>query len=70
MKKILNKNIEELELNSSLVIKLKNSNINKIYDLWILNRKELKNKGLNDSEITQIIVQLQLNALDLNRKIY
>ena len=70
MKKILNKNIEELELNSSLVIKLKNSNINKINDLWILNRKELKNKGLNDSEITQIIVQLQLNALDLNRKIY
>ena len=67
---ILEKNIEELELSNKIITKLKSNNINVIKDLWILKRKELKQLGFTDNEITQIIIKLQLHAIDLNKRVY
>ncbi len=46
------------------------NNINFIKDLWILKRKNLKDIGLNDTQINSIIIKLQLHGLDINKKIY
>ncbi len=35
-----------------------------------MERKELKQNGFSDSEISQIIIKLQLHAIDLNKKDY
>ncbi len=67
---ILEKNIEELQLSSKVLNKLKEHNIVIIKDLWKMKRKELKQLGLTDSEISQIIIKLQLNAIDLNKRVY
>lgn len=70
MNMILEKNIEELQLNNKVINKLKENNIQKIRDLWIMKRKELKQLGFSDSEISQIIIKLQLHAIDLNKRVY
>jgi len=62
--------ITKLNLSSSLIKKLKSNNIEKISDIWILSRKDLKNMSLSDKEIKSIIISLQLIGLDLNKKIY
>lgn len=67
---ILEKSITELALNSKITNKLKEKEILKIKDLWKLERKELKQNGFSDSEISQIIIKLQLHAIDLNKKVY
>ncbi len=67
---ILEKNIEELQLSSKVLNKLKEHNIVIIKDLWKMKRKELKQLGLTDSEISQIIIKLQLNAIVLNKRVY
>ena len=67
---ILEKKVESLELSNSLTNKLKNNNINIVSDLWKMKRKELKQLGFLDNEISQIVIKLQLHALDLNKKIY
>lgn len=66
----INENISKLNLLSSLENKLISNNIKIINDLWILKRKDLKNLGLTDKEIKSIIISLQLEGLDLNKKIY
>jgi hypothetical protein len=66
----LEKNIEELQLNESILMKLKDNNIIKVKDLWKMKRKELKQLGFNDNEIGHIIVKLQLHAIDLNKRVY
>lgn len=66
----LNDKITKLNLSSTLTKKLQSFNINTISDLWILKRKDLKEKGLTDQEIKSIIISLQLAGLDLNKKIY
>lgn len=63
-------NITKLNLSSNLTKKLTSLNLKTIYDIWILKRKDLKEKGLNDSEIKSIIIALELEGLDLNKKIY
>lgn len=63
-------NITKLNLTSTLTNKLLSLNIKTIYDIWILKRKDLKEKGLSDSEIKSIIIALELEGLDLNKKIY
>ena len=68
--KNLNKNIESLDLDNNILLKLKENNINTIEELWKTNRKYLKKNGLTDSEINQITIKLQLLSLDLNKKIY
>ena len=67
---ILEKNIEELQLNNKILSKLKEKNIMVNKDLWKMKRKELKQLGFSDSEISQIIIKLQLHALDLNKRVY
>ena len=67
---ILEKNIEELQLNNKIINKLKEKDIRIIKDLWKMKRKELKQLGLSDSEISQIIIKLQLHAIDLNQRVY
>lgn len=62
--------ITKLNLTSPIIKKLKENNINIINDLWILKRKQLKDLGLTDKEIKSIVISLQLEGLDLNKKIY
>lgn len=66
----IDEQINKLNLSSELTNKLKKNNINTIKDLWILKRKELKEKEFNDHEIKSIIIALQLQGLDLNKKMY
>ena len=68
--KILNTSIDELKLSSKISSILKDNNINIIEDLWKLKRKEVKDLGLSDSEISQITIKLQLYGIDLNKKVY
>lgn len=68
--KILEKNIEELELTENVMKELKNNDVNTIEDLWNLKRKDIKDFGIKDSDISQITIKLQLYGLDLNKKIY
>ena len=68
--KILVKNIEELGLSDKIINTLRINNILLIEDVWKLKRKDLKAYGLSDSDISQIIIKLQLFGLDLGKKIY
>lgn len=63
-------NINNLNLQPNIIKKLTSKNINKINEIWILNRKDLKELGFSDTEIKSIIIALQLEGLDLNKKIY
>ena len=67
---ILEKNIQELQLNNKIINKLKEKDIRIIKDLWKMKRKEIKQLGFSDSEISQIIIKLQLHAIDLNKRVY
>ena len=62
--------IEKLELSKNINKKLHVSDINYIKDIWLLNRKKLKEMGLTDKEIKAVIISMQLQGLDLNKKIY
>ncbi len=62
--------IDNLNLTPELTKKLISLDIQIINDLWLLKRKELKEKGLSDQEIKSIIIALQLIGLDLNKKVY
>lgn len=68
--KYLENPIEELKLKTTITDKLRIHNINLVKDIWELKRKDLKNIELNDNEINQIIIKLQLNGIDLNKKVY
>ena len=66
----LEKDIVELGLEKDVTDLLRSFEINKINDLWCLNRKKLKEYGVVDADIKQIIIKLQLIGLDLNKKVY
>lgn len=66
----IEKSISVLNLDKETVNLLKQNNISKIEDLWVLNRKKLKEMGISDTEIKQIVIKLQLLGLDLNKKMY
>ena len=68
--KFLNQDIEILGLDISTLVDLKNKNISLIKDLWVMNRRELKNIELTDCQINQIIIKLQLIGLDINKRSY
>ena len=68
--KHIHENINILDVDKSIITVLNNNNINTIWELWVLNRKTLKEFGIKDSDIKQITIQLQLLGLDLNKKIY
>jgi len=67
---ILNKEIKFLDLNKKVENKLLNLDIKTIKDLWCLNRVDLKKLNFSDNEIKEIMIKLELNGLDLNKKIY
>ncbi len=62
--------IEKMNISLKVINKLKENNIKTINDVWVLKRKQLKEIGLTDKEIKSIIIALQLEGLDLNKKIY
>jgi hypothetical protein len=62
--------IEILDLDNSVIKTLRDNALSTVGSVWTQTRKSLKNIGLKDSEIKQIIIKLQLLGLDLNKKIY
>lgn len=66
----LDKDRDNLNLDKSVIERLKKNQIYTIKDIWVLTRKDLKKIGFNDHELYQIIVNLQLMGVDLNKKIY
>lgn len=68
--KYLNEKINILELDMNIINVLINNGINNVSDLYVLNRKKLKELGLSDSIINKISIKLQLLGLDLNGKKY
>ena len=62
--------IDTLNLSSKLIQKLQDNEFNIIKDVWMVNRNKLKEIGFTDSEIKSIIIALQLEGLDLNKKKY
>ena len=69
-REVLKKNIEILNLDGSIIKKLKENNSNIIEELWVINRHKLKDMNFKDNEINQIIIKLQLIGIDLNHKRY
>ncbi len=68
MYSVLDKDISSLNLSKKISEILKYNNINNINDLWIKNRKYLKDLGITDKEIKEITIKLELNGLDLNKR--
>lgn len=68
--KFLNSSISILGINSSIVKFLNKNNIDCISDLWSLKRNDLKQIGLNNDSINQVIIKMQLYGIDLNKKKY
>lgn len=66
----INENIKILDLDKEIVDILKENNIVTIDNLWVMTRKKLKEIGLKDNDIKQIIIKLQLLGLDLNKRVY
>ena len=64
------KDISVLELDPKINKILKDNDIKTIGDLWVLNKKRLKDLGIVDADIKLISIKLQLLGLDLNKKIY
>ena len=69
MNNFLDKDIIYLNLDKKISNVLKQNNINKINDLWSHNRKNLKDIGMTDSDIKEITIKLELNGLELNRRL-
>ena len=63
-----NIDINNLNLDEKLLNKIKNKNINSFEELWLQNRKTLRDLDFTQSEINSIIIKLQLKGLDLNKK--
>ena len=69
-KSILKKSIEVLELDSKIFEILHDNNIFDVNDLWNLSSLKLQELNLSHEDIRKVRVKLQLNGIDLNRKIY
>lgn len=67
---VLEKNISVLDIDDSIMKKLKELDINKVNDLWECKLVFLKNNNFNNNEINQIRIKLQLKGIDLNKKVY
>jgi DNA-directed RNA polymerase alpha subunit len=66
----LEDSIKKMNLTDKVINKLQENNIKYIKDVWILKRKDLKKFNLTDKEIKSIIIALQLEGLDLGKKMY
>ena len=65
MKEILCKNVDELIRDKSIVSTLDKIGISNIGQLCTFSRMELNEKGLTNSVVNDIRIQLQLNGIDL-----
>ncbi len=63
--KILNENVERLNISCKLIELLKQNKINKISQLCNKTKTNLRNINLTNTEISQIEIELQLLGLDL-----
>lgn len=63
-----NINLTDLDLDEKILKKLKDNNINSFEELWLQNKKTLKELNFSQLEINSIIIKLQLKGLDLNKK--
>lgn len=70
MRACLDNAVTILDLDNNINSILKNNNITNIKELWVLKRNDLKDLGLRDNQINQIVIKLQLKGLDLNKKVY
>lgn len=63
--KILNENVDRLNISCKLIELLKQNKINKISQLCNKTKTNLRNINLTNAEISQIEIELQLLGLDL-----
>ena len=66
----LEDNIKKMNLPDKIINKLLDNDVKYIKDIWVLKRKDLKKINLTDKEIKSIIIALQLEGLDLGKKMY
>jgi 5-bromo-4-chloroindolyl phosphate hydrolysis protein len=66
----LEDSVKNMNLTDKIINKLLDNNIVFIKDLWVLKRKDLKKIKMTDKEIKSIIIALQLEGLDLGKKMY
>lgn len=67
MKEMLEKNIAILNLRTNIKKELLSNNIDTILKLCNYTRLELSNLGFTNSQINEIIIELQLIGLDLKK---
>ena len=65
MKEILCKNVSELFRDKKIISTLDEIGISNIGELCNFSRMELNEKGLTNSAVNDIRIQLQLNGIDL-----
>ena len=65
--KILNENVERLNISCKLIELLKQNKITKISQLCNKTKTNLRNINLTNAEIAQIEIELQLLGLDLKK---
>ncbi|MBQ8892442.1 MAG: hypothetical protein IJ068_06250 [Bacilli bacterium] len=68
MNRFLDKDITYLNLDKNISSILEENNICKVNDLWVYNKKTLKNIGMTNSDIKKIMIKLELLGLELNKK--
>lgn len=61
--------MNDLNFQKNIIDKLKLNNITSIEKLWEMSRKDLKSIGFTYEEINDIAIKLQLNGLDLNKRV-
>lgn len=62
--------INKLGIDDSIIKVFNSRDIITINDLWSLKRKDLKDMNFSGEQINHIIIKMQLNGIDLNRKKY
>lgn len=66
--KLLNENIDRLNISCKIIELLKNKEIISLKDLCTKTKTNLKNLGISTQEINKIEVELQLIGLNLKSK--
>lgn len=66
----LDEELHKLNLDKDLESKLIAQGFKTVKDIWSLKRTNLKEIGFQDKEINNIIIHLQLQGYDLNKKKY
>lgn len=61
--------MSDLNFPKSIIDKLKLNNITSFEKLWEMSRKDLKSIGFTYEGINNIAIKLQLNGLDLNKRV-